>query len=300
MTPVIETHQLARRYGPRIGVDGIDLRIEPGEVFGFLGPNGAGKTTFIRVLLGFLRPTSGGARIFGRDCWHDSRAIKREVGYLPGDVRLYPWLTVRRAVGIIQAAHRGDFQGPGRDLAARLDIDPDLPVRKMSRGMRQKLALIIALVHGPKLLVLDEPTSALDPLVQITLADLLRQRCRAGVTVFFSSHTLSEVEHLCDRVAVVRKGRIVADEPIDDLRKRARREVVIRFESAAAAAAAEPPPDGLTVIERDGDRWRAELAGEAGALRQWLARQPVRDLMIGPPDLRTIFHAYYRETEDLD
>lgn len=291
---VITTREITKRYGSRIGVDRISLDVPEGSIFGFLGPNGAGKTTAIRLMLGFLRPTEGKASIFGLDCWKQSHLIKREVGYVPGDMRLYPWLTVRRALRIARGVRREDMTRRGLTLADRFHIDPDLVVRKMSRGMRQKLGLIMALAHEPKLLVLDEPSSGLDPLMQESLSTLLRERAGQGCTVFFSSHTLSEVEQLCDRVAIVRAGRIVSDEALDDLRQRARRELVIRFATARDAQRIEPPAF-FRLISREGDRWSGELDGEAGRLCQWMSGLPIRDFTIGLPDLNTIFRAHYQE-----
>ncbi len=294
---ILQTRELGKRYGSKVGVENVNLDVDDGTIFGFLGPNGAGKTTAIRLLLGFLKPTAGEARIFGLDCWKKSHRIKRELGYLAGDVRLYPWLTVRNALPIVACARGSDLRERGLALAERFALNPDKPVRKMSRGMRQKLGLILALVHDSRLIVLDEPTTGLDPLMQLSLADLLRERAKAGTTVFFSSHTLSEVEQLCDHVAIVRAGRIVTDEPLDEMRSRARRRVEIRFESEAAAVAASPP-GYLDVVRRDKDRWEAELDGEAGELTRWLGTHPVRDFTIGPPDLETIFRAFYADGRD--
>ena len=217
---IIFTEKLSRSYGRRMGIEGVNLDIGEGSIFGFLGPNGAGKTTTIRLLLGFLRPELGRAKIFGLDCWLQSPRIKREIGYLPGDLRLYPWLNTHTALKILGG--RGVMIcASGAGLADRFQLEMDLRVRKMSRGMRQKLGLVMALVHKPRLLILDEPTSGLDPVMQDELAGYLRELASDGHTIFFSSHTLSEVESLCDRVAIICRGHIVADETLQSLRVRA-------------------------------------------------------------------------------
>lgn len=293
---VIRTEQLSRSYGRRRGVERIDVRVPEGAIYGFLGPNGAGKTTTIRLLLGFLRATEGRAEILGRDCWSEGRRARLDVGYVPGDMRLYPWLTVRNGLRVVGGIRGSDVTNEGRVLAERFELEMDVAARKMSSGMRQKLGLVLALAHRPKLLILDEPTSGLDPLMQETLAALLRERAAEGVTVFFSSHTLSEVETLCDRVAIVRTGRLVADESIDALRRRARRDVTIVFRDEDAAAQNEPP-EFLTVVDRYGPTWRGEMDGTADTLARWAAAHPVEDLSIGPPDLETLFRQFYREGE---
>ena len=293
---VITTRDLSKKYGRRIGIDGVNLDIPEGSTFGFLGPNGAGKTTTIRVLLGFLRPSEGRASVFGMDPWRDTARIKREVGYLPGDLRLYPWLTAATALRIFGQIRGLDLVDSGADLAERFHLELNLPVRKMSRGMRQKLGLILALAHKPRLLVLDEPTSGLDPLMRQELAACLRELVSNNHTVFFSSHTLSEVEQLCDRVAIVREGRIVADEALESLRSRASRAVTLVFENAETAGRIEPP-DFLVLGERDADGWRCELKGSTPDLVRWAATQPIRDLTIGPPDLESLFHKFYQSPE---
>ncbi|MHC5023589.1 MAG: ABC transporter ATP-binding protein, partial [Planctomycetota bacterium] len=285
---IISARNLAKHYGRRIGLGGIDLDVPEGALFGFLGPNGAGKTTAIRILTGFLRPTEGAAHIFGLDCWGRSHVIKRDVGYLPGDLRLYPWMSGGVALRVAGEVRGRDIGDAGRRLARRFDLDLAVRVKKMSRGMRQKLGLILALAHEPRLLLLDEPTSGLDPLMRDVLADLLRERAAAGCTVFFSSHTLSEVEQLCDRVAIVRAGRIVVNESLSSLREQARRSVIIRFERAEDAASLEPPA-ALEALERSGRQWRAELVGPAPALLGWAAAQALEDIVLGPPDLESLF-----------
>jgi ABC-2 type transport system ATP-binding protein len=289
---VISTERLSKRYGHRTGLESADLKVREGEIFGFLGANGAGKTTAIRLLLGFLRPTLGSATIFGLDCWRDSARIKREVGYLPGDLRLYPWLTCQRALRIVGQVRGRDLRSNGADLAKRFQLEMDLRVRRMSRGMRQKLGLIMALAHTPRLLVLDEPTSGLDPVMQAVLANHLRELASAGHTVFFSSHTLREVETLCDRVAVVRQGRVIADETLDSLRARARRNVELVFAEEAAASGAALP-SFLRVQRRDGRKLVCELDGPAAALVRWAAGQELADMTINPPDLETLFRKFY-------
>ncbi len=184
-TQAIHCEQLTRRYGRRIGIEALNLDVPRGAIFGFLGPNGAGKTTTIRLLMGMLRPHGGRAQIFGDDCWRHSAAIKRAVGYLPGDLRLYPYMTGRSALRCFGHIRGENLQGQGEALAEQFKLDLDVKVGRMSRGTRQKLGLVLAMAHRPKLLILDEPSNGLDPLMQRQLHDLLRQQAREGATVFF-------------------------------------------------------------------------------------------------------------------
>ena len=224
---VIVVEDLCRTYGSRRGISDVNLTIHPGEIFGFLGPNGAGKSTTIRVLMGLLRATSGSARIFGKDCWSEGSTIRRDLGYVAGDVRLYSWLTTRRGLQVLSKIHGRDLMSIGLKLAERFRLEPDLVVRKMSRGNRQKVALVLALAHSPRLVILDEPTSGLDPLMQDTLMLCLRELASAGHTVMFSSHTLREVETLCDRIAIVRDGQIVEDSTLSALKAQAPRQIIL-------------------------------------------------------------------------
>ena len=294
---LIHLENLTRGYGRRRGIEGISLAVAEGALFGFLGPNGAGKTTTIRVLLGFLRPTGGAAKIFGLDCWRDSKAIKRDLGYVPGDLRLPEWMNGATALSIFGAVRGRDLSAAGRELAGTFDLDLQVRVRAMSRGMRQKLGLILALAHSPRLLVLDEPTSALDPLMQQVLQDLLRRRAAAGHTVFFSSHSLGEVEQLCDRVAIVRDGELVADESLSALRDRAGHDVTIRWRDAAHALTLAPP-EFLKLTHREGAVWQGTLDGPAHRLIDFLAGQPVEELNIGRPDLESLFARFYQKSQE--
>jgi ABC-2 type transport system ATP-binding protein len=263
-------------------------------LFGFLGPNGAGKTTTIRVMLGLLRPTLGAARIFDLDCWRDTKAIKCDVGYLPGDLRLPSWMTGESALAIFGAVRGRDIAVAGRALAGRFDLDMKVKVREMSRGMRQKLGLILAMAHAPRLLVLDEPTSSLDPLMQQVLHQLLRDHATAGHTVFFSSHSLGEVDQLCERVAILRDGALVADESLATLRERAGHDVVVRWQDESYASRVQPPPF-LKLTRRDGAVWQGILEGPPGPLVDFLAGKPVEELTIGRPDLESLFRRFYEQ-----
>jgi len=289
---VVATEQLAKHYGRRVGVQELSLSVPEGSVFGFLGPNGSGKTTTIRVLMGFLKATGGTASVFGRDCWRESHRIKAEVGYLPGDLRLYPWLTCESALRIVELTRGRHLTAEGHELASKFGLDPDVRVRAMSRGMRQKLGLILALAHRPKLLILDEPTASLDPLMQETLYKHLRNLASNGHTIFFSSHTLKEVEDLCDRVAILREGRLVADETLEDLRARAKRMVTIRWQQGVKPGEINAPVF-LEVRGRESREWEASLTGPVVDLVRWCAGQPIDDLSIGQPELASLFQQYY-------
>ncbi len=265
---VIEIESLSRSYGRRRGIQSISFCVPQGTVFGFLGPNGAGKTTAIRVLVGLLRPSAGSARIRGLDCWRDSRAIKAEVGYMPGDVRLQPWLDGTQALTIWGQIRRRPLIAHGRELAEMFDLDLSVKVRNMSRGMRQKLGLILALAHRPKLLILDEPTVTLDPLMQAAVQNLLRAMAQQGHTILFSSHTLGEVDQLCDHVVMIRQGRIVANESLATLRRHAGHRVTIRWADAAArrraAAVSGARQSGRHRVDRDAERTRRTAGSLAG------------------------------------
>lgn len=221
----IETQNLTKSYGRRRGISDVSLQVQPGEIFGFLGPNGAGKTTTIRTLLGLLRPTSGSARVLAMDIRRDSIAIRARTGYLPGEVRLYPGLTGRQLIELSLTTRRVTSRSHLAAIEERLGVDLNRRLGQCSKGMRQQVALALAMAHDPELLVLDEPTAGLDPLMQVRVLDLLREQRRQGKTVFFSSHNLPEVESICDRVAMIRDGRLILVEEVQRLRERRARQV---------------------------------------------------------------------------
>ena len=292
---IIQTRQLTRSYGRHRGVVSLDLSVPRGSVYGFLGPNGAGKTTAIRVLLGFLRPTSGQAAIFDRDCWQQGRTIKRDVGYLPGDLRLYPGMTGRALMHWIGQVRRCDLAQHALELCEDFGLDLSRKVREMSRGTRQKLGLVMAMAHRPTLLILDEPTASLDPIMQQKLHQRLRQLVDQGHTVFFSSHTLSEVDRLCDRVAIIRDGKRVTEQSLADLRARAGHWVTVRWKDDESAKA--DPPTFVKLSQREGRLWIGELHGPVDRFVAWLQDKAVENLTLSPPDLETLFHHYYENGE---
>ena len=288
----VATHGLSKRYGACVALCALDLRVGAGRLFGFLGPNGAGKTTALRILLGLLRATAGRAEVLGREAWRDGPALRTEVGYLPGDVHFYDALTGRATLEFVDAI-RGGRCGPEiRRLTECLDLNLDKRVRDYSRGMKQKLGLIVAMMHRPRLLILDEPTTGLDPLIRATLYGELRSIAAEGRTVFFSSHTLAEVEELCDEVAILRDGRLAEQQRMELLKARAQRHVEIHFDVGRRLST--PLPDGLQVLEQSPGALRGTWQGPPDRLLAWLSQCSVQDMTLAPPDLEELFLAYYR------
>lgn len=288
----IEVRELQKSYGPREVLHRVSFCVPAGSIFGFLGPNGAGKTTTIRILLGLLRAGGGSAQVFGRDVWRDGPRVRAGVGYLPGDVRFYDWFTGRATLDMLNASRGGGHRDEIVRLQRVFDLDLDKKVRRYSRGMKQKLGLIQALMHRPQLLVLDEPTTALDPLVREALSAELRSAARAGRSILFSSHTLTEVEELCDEVAIVRGGRIIENERISVLRQRAVRRVEVLMDGSRALPAA---PAGLKVLSRHDGKLAGAWVGPIQPLLTWLSAAGVSDVSIAPPDLEDLFMTYYAD-----
>ncbi|AUY52684.1 ABC transporter ATP-binding protein [Streptomyces sp. CB01881] len=294
--PVIELRSLTKRYGRTVGVEALDVEVGAGEVFGLLGPNGAGKTTTLRCLVGLLRPSGGQVRVLGLDPVADHRRLAPAIGYLPGELRLYPELTGRQTLDLL-AALQGAAVPRQAELCARLnlsDTDLDRAVGEYSRGMKQKLGLVQALQHRPELAVLDEPTEGLDPLVQETFFELLAEETAAGRTVLLSSHVLPEVQRACGRVAIVRGGRLVTVQSVAGLRRaRARRIRLVLGDGRGARP--------LGAAERWSPRWegtRVELLVPPDevvtAVRGLLAEQPVADLTVEEAGLDEAFLDLYR------
>jgi ABC-2 type transport system ATP-binding protein len=285
---------VVKRFGSQRALDGFDLRVSPGEAFGFLGPNGAGKTTAIRIALGLLRPDGGSVSVLGHDPWTHGVPERQRLGYLPSAPRFYERMRGLALLDHLAALTGGRREGRERALELLELSAADLarPVREYSRGMRQKLGIVQAVQHLPELLVLDEPTEGLDPIVQEGFYELVRERRDAGATVLFSSHVLSEVEVLCERVGMIRDGRMIAVREVAELQAAQPRLVRIEFADPATAEAFAIA--GSTRRELDGARLRFAYAGDPSALIAALARAPVVDLEIEKASLEEIFLALYR------
>jgi ABC-2 type transport system ATP-binding protein len=293
--PVIVANRLSRDFGAGRGLFELDLEVGRGEVFGFLGPNGAGKSTTIRLLLDLIKPTSGSARVLGLDARTASLEIRRRVGFLPGDLALYPKLTGRAVLAYL-AELRGGVDRRVRDsLVERFAADLDRPIRHLSTGNRQKLGLVQAFMHEPELLILDEPIAGLDPLVQQSFHALLGEVTAQGRTVFLSSHTLSEVERVTDRLAILRRGRLAVVDSLANLRKVAVQRLEIEFAEPVDGAAFFALP-GVKEVEATGETLTVSFEGSADPVVKAAAAHEVRAIRPREDDLEDIFLRYYRET----
>jgi ABC-2 type transport system ATP-binding protein len=293
--PAIETERLTKFYGPHRGVQDVTIAVEQGEVFGFLGPNGAGKTTTIRTLLDLLHPTSGSARIFGLDSCRESVAIRKRLGNLPGDFGYGKLATGREALALLARLRGVAGLGRAEDLAERFRADLERPLGQLSRGNRQKIGLILAVFHEPELLVLDEPTSGLDPLMQEEFLALVREERERGCAVFLSSHELDEVQRVCDRVGIIREGRVVAVERVADLLERTPRRVAVRFAQAGDLAWLRGLTGVSALEEADDGHVRLRVAGDIDGVLKALAEHTVLDLEIARPTLEEVFLTYYAD-----
>jgi ABC-2 type transport system ATP-binding protein len=289
---IIETDRLTKRFGSARGIEDVTISVQRGEVFGFLGPNGAGKTTTIRSLLDLLHPTSGSARLFGLDSRRDSRAIRARLGTLPGEFAYEPRRTGRELLEFLAQLRGMDDLGVAPTLAERFSADLDRPLGELSRGNRQKIGLVQALFHEPELVILDEPTGGLDPLVQEEFHELVAEQRARGVTVFLSSHMLDEVERLCDRVGIIREGRLIDVEPVASLMRRSYRVVKVEFAEPVDPAQFASLP-GVSELSLDGTTLTFRASGELDPIIQAIASHSVRDLELAHPSLEEIFLTFY-------
>ena len=293
---VVRFTETSKHFGEVVALDRLTLEIGEGEIVGLLGPNGAGKTTALRVLLGLIKPTSGSAEIFGIDAWHDPVAAHRRLAFIPGEFHVWPQLTGGQILDLLGAVSGGYDRTYRDDLTERFNFDPTKKGRSYSKGNRQKIAVIAALMTRAPLLVMDEPSSGLDPLMEATFQDCLREAKARGQTILLSSHILSEVEAVCDRVAVLRQGALVEHGSLEQLRH-------LHAHTVEATYEGEPPTlDGIPGVDdvyvRDGVI-RLQVTGSTDALLKALAQAHVPSIQMREPSLEELFHAFYDESDDV-
>ena len=295
-TPVVRFAEATKRFGDLTALDRLDLEVDEGQIVGLLGPNGAGKTTALRTLLGLMRPTSGRAEIMGLDAWAEPVAAHRHLAYIPGDVAVWPELTGGQILDLLGATSGGYDAAYRDELVERFAFDPRKRGRSYSKGNRQKVAIIAALMTRAPLLVMDEPTSGLDPLMEATFQDCLREAKARGQTILLSSHILSEVEAVCDRVAVLRSGVLVEHGTLSELRHLHATTVEATFTGSPPALDAVP---GVEDVQLGDGTLRLQVAGSTDPLLKALAAAEVHTLQMREPSLEELFHAYYDESTDL-
>jgi len=293
MSAVIETKRLTKYYGKARGIVDVDMEVAEGEIFGFIGPNGAGKSTTIRTLLGLIRPTGGEARIFGLDCQRDKVRILADVGYLPSEVFYYDNMRAGELLRYSASFYRKDCSARIRELADLLELDLDKKIEDMSLGNKKKVGIVQGLLHSPKLIILAEPTSGLDPLMQRAFFDLIKRENEGGATVLFSSHILSEVQRICDRVAIIREGRIISVQRIAELRRNACKKVSFTARRPLSGFDME----GASGVGVDGAHVGFMYRGDIDALVSKLAGLSLINLDITEPELEEIFLNYYSNRE---
>ena len=288
---IIETHHLTKYYDKARGIVDVSFAVEEGEIFGFIGPNGAGKSTTIRLLLSLIYPTSGSMRIFGLDVLRHGPEIRRDIGYLPSEVFYYEGMKVLDLLKYSASFYPGDHTARLHELAEYMELDLHRKIEDLSYGNKKKVGLVQGLLHAPKLVFLDEPTSGLDPLMQRKFFDLIRRENRErGMTVFFSSHILGEVQRLCDRVAIIREGRIVEVSDIKTLQQNNYKKVLIAGDGLNAADFDLP---GVTNLEQQNGVLRFFFRGDINLLTRKIAGVRIRDVSIEEPTLEEIFMHYY-------
>jgi ABC-2 type transport system ATP-binding protein len=295
MTNIIETTSLTKRYGTSRGIHNVTFSVAEGEIFGFLGPNGAGKSTTIRLLMGFLRPSSGSARIAQLDCWSQSTAVKSLIGYLPGEFNVDPAMTGAQVIEYLGNLSGGVDQKHVKQLVARLELDPGKRFRDYSRGNKQKVGLIQAFMHRPRLLILDEPTGGLDPLNQQEFYTLVAEAKADGSTIFLSSHILPEVEHTCDQVGIIREGELVKVDHVSTLKEIRHHVVEVGFAGRAAPEwfATLPNVSDVKIIN-DGDTVQMTVQDDLSGVIQVAAQHQAISMVTRQPSLEEVFLRYYQ------
>jgi len=286
---VINTDKLTKRYGKYRGITELDLRVEEGEFFGFIGPNGAGKSTTIRTLLGLIKPTSGSAQIFGKDIVTGHREILEEIGYMPSEANFYSSMTADEIIKLSARLRKKDCTAEASRLCDRLGVDRKKKVEELSLGNRKKISVVCALQHKPRLCILDEPTSGLDPLMQKEFFDILKERNAEGSTIMLSSHILSEIQKNCTRAAIIKEGRLIALDSVENLSKTAAKRVTLHGVTAI--------PEELETADANvtGNSVSFLYNGDIKKLLSVLSTLPLTDMTMTEPDLDEIFMHYYQK-----
>lgn len=292
MMNAIQTGGLTKFYGRSRGIIDLDLEVREGEFYGFIGPNGAGKSTTIRILMGLIHRTRGSAWILGRDISREKEQILSEIGYLPSEAVFYPDMRGRDLIRLSADLHRKDCRKASLELCERLQLDPSRRISELSFGNRKKLAVVCALQHDPRLCILDEPTGGLDPLMQKEFFEILKERNEKGMTVFLSSHILSEVQRFCSRAAIIREGRIIASGSVEELARTNAKRVSVRGSFDASGL-----PD-VRDLQISDDTVSFLYSGDINLLLSQFGRHPVIDLTISEPDLEEVFLHYYTEGDE--
>jgi len=289
----IETKGLTKYYGKARGIMDLNFRIKPGEIYGFIGPNGSGKTTTIRLFLSLLFPTSGTGKIFDYDINKDGPKIKHMVGFVPSEVNYYESMTAKELIEYSARFYRIPLDHHFNQLVDVLDLDLARKIEDLSQGNKKKIALIQSLIHNPRLLILDEPTTGLDPLIQNRFFEILKEKNEKGVTIFFSSHALNDVEKLCHRVAIIKDGRIVDEDDISSLKEKLFSRVTYRLKKGTENIPLQTP--GIISLKKNGDESSFLYQGELPALLNDLSQKPIEKITIEEPELEEVFMFYYQD-----
>jgi len=292
---VIEVNNLTKTYGSARGITNLSFQVEQGEIFGFIGPNGAGKSTTIRTLLGLIYPTSGSAKIFGKDCIQYGPEIKKEIGYLPSEVFYYDNMKVKDLLQYSASFYKKDCRKRIAELAGIMDLDLNKKIDDLSLGNKKKVGIVQGLLHEPKLIILDEPTSGLDPLMQQRFFDLLEAENKRGATILFSSHILSEVQRLCDRVAIIKEGKLIQLEKISTLQENNYKR--FKLETKAPVSPDYFQLSGVNELKVEGTTVSFLYKGNVNAMMSKIAAIDLANILVEEPDLEEIFMHYY-EKED--
>jgi ABC-2 type transport system ATP-binding protein len=286
---VIQTENLTKSYGKSRGITNLNLTVNEGDIFGFIGPNGAGKSTTIRTLLGLITPTSGSATVFGRDCVKEKTSILKDVGYMPSEAMFYRGMRVGEVIALSAKLHKKDCRAEAKHLCELLQLDEKKKVEELSLGNRKKVSIVCALQHKPKLYILDEPTSGLDPLMQKEFFSLLEERHKEGATILFSSHVLSEIQHYCKNAAIIREGKLLVCDTVENLSKTSARRVNLRGITSV------PQLDGVADANVQEDGVSFLYQGEMPKLISALNGLPIEDMTVSEPDLEEIFMHFYEK-----